>query len=72
MNVQHSIGTPVRWEISTTGVMSAMTVRAAQLALTRSLCDAISRARRSTSRTTCGPAPGSPISAVSIPSRSMR
>ena len=35
MNVQHSIGTPVRCEISTTGLMSAMTVRAAQLALTR-------------------------------------
>ena len=33
MNVQHSIGTPVRWAISAIGLMSATTVRAAQLAL---------------------------------------
>jgi hypothetical protein len=32
----------------------------------------IARARRSTSRATLGPAPGSPMSAVSIPSASMR
>ena len=32
----------------------------------------ISRARRSTSRTTCGPAPGSPMSAESMPRASIR
>ena len=32
----------------------------------------ISRASRSTSPTTCGPAPGRPMSAVSMPSRSIR
>ncbi len=34
MNVQHSISTPVRCAISTTGLMSAITVLAAQLART--------------------------------------
>ena len=41
---------PSRCEISTIGLMSAMTVRAAQLALTASFCVTISRASRSTSR----------------------
>ena len=52
--------------------MSRTTVRAAQLARIVSFADAISCASRVTSRTTCGPAPGSPMSAVSMPSRSMR
>ena len=72
MNVQHSIARPARCEISTIGLMSAITVRAAQLAWTCSRWSAISRASRSTSRTTCGPAPGRPMSAVSMPSRSIR
>jgi hypothetical protein len=37
-----STGTPVRWEISTTGVISAMTVRRAA-GSDPSLCEAISR-----------------------------
>ena len=37
MNAQHSIGMPARCEISTIGVMSAITVRAAQLARDRQL-----------------------------------
>ena len=45
-----SSGRPVRWLISTIGVMSAMVVRAAQLARTFSLASTISRASRSTSR----------------------
>ena len=52
--------------------MSATVVRAAQLARTRSFASTISRASRSTSCTTCGPAPGRPMSAVSMPSRSIR
>ena len=72
MNVQHSIARPARCEIAAIGSMSATTVRAAQLAATESRAAAISRASRSTSRTTCGPAPGRPRSAVSMPSRSMR
>ena len=36
MNAQHSIATPARCEISTIGMMSATTVRAAQLAVIRS------------------------------------
>ena len=52
MNVQHSMARPVRCEISTTGVISAMSVRAAQLAATFSFASTISRASRSTSRTT--------------------
>jgi hypothetical protein len=52
MKAQHSIGSPVRWVISAIGRISAMTVRAAQLAVTRSRRSEISRARRSTSRTT--------------------
>jgi hypothetical protein len=67
MKQQHSIGTPVRCWISAIGCTSATTVRAAQFALMRSLAVPISRARRSTSRTTCGPAPGRPMSAVSTP-----
>src|SRR5215831_12759615 len=72
MNVHASIASPVRCAISTIGVMSAAMVRAAQLAATRSFWSTISLASRSTSRTTCGPAPGRPMSAVSMPSRSMR
>ncbi len=72
MKVATSSGSPVRWLISTIGVMSATVVRAAQLARTVSLAWTISRARRSTSATTCGPAPGRPMSAVSMPSLSMR
>ena len=41
-------------------------------AVTRRRASTISRASRSTSRTTCGPAPGRPMSAVSMPSRSIR
>ncbi len=72
MNVQHSIARPARCEMRAIGSMSARTVRAAQLAFTASRSAAISRARRSTSRTTCGPAPGRPMFAVSMPSRSIR
>ena len=72
MNVHTSIGSPTFCEISITGVMSWISVRAAQLARMRSPASRISCARRLTSRTTCGPAPGSPMSAVSIPSRSIK
>ena len=72
MKAQHSIGMPVRCEIRAIGTMSAITVRAAQFALTDSRADEISRASRSTSRTTCSPAPGRPMFAVSMPRRSMR
>ena len=58
---------PVRCAISTIGWMSAITVRAAQFGAIGSRCSAISRASRSTSRTTCGPAPGEPRSAASMP-----
>ena len=71
MNAQHSIGTPVRCWISAIGLMSATTVRAAQLARIRSRPSPIARASRSTSLATCGPAPGRPMSAVSMPSASM-
>ena len=54
--------------MSTIGWMSAITVRAAQFGGIGSFWSTISRASRSTSRTTCGPAPGSPMSADSIPS----
>ena len=46
MNVQHSIGTPVRCTTSTIGAMSLTWVRAAQLARTRRPAPAISRASR--------------------------
>ncbi len=72
MNAPHSIGTPVRCWISAIGLMSDTSVRAAQLARIRRRPSAIARARRSTSLATFGPAPGSPMSAVSIPSPSMR
>jgi hypothetical protein len=72
MKAQHSMARPVRWAISTIGTMSATTVRAAQLARTRSRASAISRASRSASRATCGPAPGRPMSAVSTPIASIR
>jgi hypothetical protein len=72
MKVPTSIARPVRCAISTIGTISARTVRAAQLARTASFAFTISRAIRSTSRTTCGPAPGRPMSAVSMPSESMR
>ena len=72
MKAQHSIGMPTRCEISTIGLMSASSVRAAQLGVIRRRWSTISRASRSTSATTCGPAPGSPMSAVSIPSSSIR
>ena len=71
MNAPHSIGTPVRCWISAIGRMSATIVRAAQLARIFSRPSPIARASRSTSRATLAPAPGSPMSAVSIPSRSM-
>ena len=51
--------------------MSATIVRAAQLARIRSRPSPIARARRSTSFATFGPAPGRPMSAVSMPSSSM-
>ncbi len=72
MNVHTSIGRPTFCDTSTMGSMSRTIVRAAQLALMRSFEPTISCASRVTSRTTCGPAPGSPMSAVSMPSRSMR
>ena len=49
-----------------------MTVRAAQLAVIFSRRSPIDRARRSTSAATWGPAPGSPMFAVSIPRTSIR
>jgi len=72
MKVHTSIKSPVRCATSTTGRMSEARVRAAQLARIFSRDETISSASRVTSETTCGPAPGSPMSAVSIPSRSMR
>jgi hypothetical protein len=72
MNVHTSIGIPTFCDTSITGVMSCRSVRAAQFARTRSLAVAISWARRITSWTTCGPAPGRPMSAVSMPRRSIR
>ena len=71
MNVQTSIGSPVCWVISATGSMSRTMVRAAQFARIRSRESTISRASRVTSATTWGPAPGRPMSAVSMPSWSM-
>ena len=68
MKQEASMAMPVRCEISTIGWMSAITVRAAQLGAIFSFCSTISRASRSTSRTTCGPAPGRPMSADSMPS----
>ena len=67
MKAQHSIGMPTRCEISAIGRMSAMTRPRGAVGGNRSRWSAISRASRSTSRTTCGPAPGSPMSAVSMP-----
>ena len=70
MNVQHSIGMPVRCEIRRSGRMSAISVRAAQLArdpqtlvgdLAREPFDVLHDVR---------PAPGRPMSAVSMPRRS--
>ncbi len=72
MKAQHSIGTPVRWTASAIGRMSEMRVRAAQFAVIFSRRSAIDRARRSTSAATCAPAPGRPMSAVSIPRTSIR
>ena len=72
MNVQHSIGTPVRAAISAIGWMSATTVRAAQLARIFNRPSPIARARRSTSPATLGPPPGKPMSAVSMPSAFIR
>jgi hypothetical protein len=72
MKAQHSMGTPVFWVISTIGLMSATTVRAAQFGLTVSRSWLIARASCSTSAATRGPAPGSPMSAVSMPSASIR
>ena len=72
MNAQHSIAIPVRWEISAIGLMSAVTVRAAQFGRIFRRSSPIARARRSTSAATCGPAPGRPMFAVSMPSASIR
>ena len=72
MNVQASIGIPARCEISTIGVMSLRCVRAAQFGLILSFFSAISRARRSTPAACVPPAPGSPMSAVSMPSASIK
>ena len=72
MNVHTSIGRPVLCETSTTGSMSRSMVRAAQFAAMDSFAETISCASRVTSRTTCGPAPGSPMSAVSMPNWSIR
>ncbi len=71
MKAQHSIGTPVRCWMSAIGLMSATIVRAAQLARIFSRRSPMARASRSTSRATRGPAPGRPMSAVSMPSASM-
>ena len=72
MKQDTSIGIPTFWEISMIGMMSAATVRAAQFGRIFILPRTISCARRVTVSTTCGPAPGSPMSAESIPSASMR
>jgi hypothetical protein len=72
MNTHASIGTPVFCTTSAIGWMSTIMVRAAQLALMRSLWSAISRQSRSTASRCLGPAPGNPTSAVSIPRLSMR
>ncbi len=71
MNVQHSTGTPVRWTMSAIGRMSATRVRAAQFARIVSRSSPIVRASRSASAATPGPAPGKPMSAVSMPSPSI-
>ena len=72
MKQETSIGIPTFCEISMIGRMSASTVRAAQLGRSFIPVSTISRARRVTVATTCGPAPGSPMSAESIESDSMR
>jgi hypothetical protein len=72
MKVHASMGIPTACEISTMGRTSATTVRAAQLAEMDSPESWISLARAVTSATARGPAPGRPISAVSIPSSSIR
>ena len=60
------IGTPVFSTIRAIGSTSASTVRAAQFGLIASLASRISSASRVTSATARGPAPGRPMSAVSI------
>ena len=59
-------------EIRTIGSMSWITVRAAQFPLIASFASRISSARRVTSATARGPAPGRPRSAVEIRSLFMR
>ena len=71
MNAQHSMATPVLCWISAIGLMSPIIVRAAQFAEIFRRASPIARASRSTSLATFGPAPGSPMSAVSMPSAAM-
>ena len=63
---------PVACEISTIGSMSALTVRAAQLAEIGRSLSTISLASPSTASRARGPAPGRPMSAAWIPSSTIR
>ena len=70
MKAHTSIGTPVRWTMSTTGSMSLTTVR--QATFGRILSFNISFERRSMCSRARGPAPGRPTLAVWMPSLSIR
>ncbi len=72
MNVAASIGMPTSSATRTTGSISAITVRAAQFGKIGSLWSRISRASTRTCSTTRGPAPGSPMSAATMPRSAMR
>jgi hypothetical protein len=71
MNAVISIGTPTRCEMSMIGVMSAATVRAAQLGRMSSFSSTIIRSSRSTSSWARLPAPGRPRLTTCRPSRSI-
>jgi len=72
MKVAASIGIPTSSATRTIGSTSAITVRAAQLGKMGSFWSRISRASTRTCSTTRGPAPGSPMSAATIPRSAIR
>ena len=72
MNVAASILIPTSSAMRTIGSTSAITVRAAQFGKIGSWWSRISCARARTCSTTRGPAPGSPMSAATIPRSAMR
>ena len=72
IKTQASMGMPVSWLTSAMGWMSTIRVRAAQLGRMFIRLSEISRQSRVTDSSCLLPAPGKPISAVSMPSRSIR